>query len=157
MVRRVDIGQMTRQHTERLSRMRRAMLKNTKFILHELLRETTTNIYDTCGKRCSRERLQCIAIESLSASNTGTAHLFDRRVSRTTTEGVWGPQELANLKVHGYGKPLQAIASHCKPQRPNMAAAYKAIPTCHQPRVLRGCQASSLDVSSRLNIACDEK
>jgi hypothetical protein len=115
MVRRVDIGQMTRQHTERLSRMRRAMLKNTKFLLHELLRETTTNIYDTCGKRCSRERLQCIAIESLSASNTGTAHLFDRRVSRTTTEGVWGPQELANLKVHGYGKPLQAIASHCKP------------------------------------------
>jgi hypothetical protein len=112
MVRRVDIGQMTRQHTERLSRMRRAMLKNTKFILHELLRETTTNIYDTCGKRCSRERLQCIAIESLSASNTGTAHLFDRGVSRTTTEGVWGPQELANLKVHGYGKPLQAIASH---------------------------------------------
>lgn len=88
MVRRVDIGQMTRQHTERLSRMRRAMLKNTKSLLHKLLRETTKNIYDACGKRSSRERLQCIAIESLSASNTGTAHLFDRGVSRTTTEGV---------------------------------------------------------------------
>jgi hypothetical protein len=37
-----------------------------------------------------------------------SSSLYGGVLRTTTTEGVWGLQELANFKVHGYGKPLQA-------------------------------------------------